>query len=171
MLTTGFLHNGPSAVRYPRGTGPGAVVEHNLSSLEIGKGVIRRHGKQIALLAFGSMVAPALAAAETINATVVDMRFVKPLDEALVMQLARSHDVLVTLEENTIAGGAGSAVSEFLSSHDMAMPVLHLGLPDAFVPHGKPSELLKECGLDKDGIVRAIEARLQKEKSQRSLGS
>jgi 1-deoxy-D-xylulose-5-phosphate synthase len=170
MLNTGFLYNGPTAVRYPRGTGTGVTVSESLEAIEIGKGVVRKQGKQIALLAFGSMLSPALAAAESINATVVDMRFVKPLDEALIMQITRDHDLLVTLEENALMGGAGSAVSEFLSTQNIIMPLLQLGLPDKFVPHGKPNELLKECGLDKDGILSAIEARLNNEKAHRSLG-
>lgn len=170
MLNTGFLYNGPTAVRYPRGTGTGVAVSESLDAIEIGKGIVRKQGKKVALLAFGSLLAPALAAAESINATVVDMRFVKPIDEALIMQLTRDHDLLVTLEENAVMGGAGSAVSEFLSSQNIIMPILQLGLPDEFVPHGKPSELLKECVLDKDGILRTIETRLNKEKTQRSLG-
>ena len=169
MLNTGFLHNGPSAVRYPRGTGTGVAVSESLDAIEIGKGVVRKQGKKVALLAFGSLLAPALSAAESINATVVDMRFVKPIDEALIIQLTHDHDLLVTLEENAVMGGAGSAVSEFLSAQNIVIPVLQLGLPDEFVPHGKPNELLKECGLDKDGILSAIELRLCKESAPRAL--
>lgn len=171
MLTTGFLYEGPTAVRYPRGAGPGAVIHQHLEPIEIGKGVLRKQGKKIALLAFGSMLTPALAAADSLGASVADMRFVKPIDEALILQLARDHDLLVTIEENSIAGGAGSAVSEFLLSQDIVVPLLQLGLPDQFVPHGKPAELLQACGLDKEGIVRRVETRLKKDSQQRSLGT
>jgi 1-deoxy-D-xylulose-5-phosphate synthase len=157
MLTTGIEYGGPAAVRYPRGTGPGAKVERELSTLPIGKGEIRRQGKKIAILAFGSMVAPALQAAEALDATVANMRFVKPLDEALVLDLARDHDYLVTVEENTVLGGAGSAVSECLASHRCLVPILHLGLPDRFLEHGSREELLAEAGLDAQGICAQIE--------------
>ena len=160
MLTTGFLHNGPAAVRYPRGTGPNAPLEPGLQPLDIGKGVIRRQGRRVALLAFGVQLAEALKVGETLDATVVDMRFVKPLDEALVRQLAAEHELLVTIEENSIMGGAGSAVSEFLSSEAIVKPLLHLGLPDRYVEHAKPSEMLAECGLDEAGIEAAVRKRL-----------
>ncbi|KHO63486.1 1-deoxy-D-xylulose-5-phosphate synthase [Pseudomonas flexibilis] len=160
MLTTGFLHNGPAAVRYPRGTGPNAPLEPGLQPLDIGKGVIRRQGRRVALLAFGVQLAEALKVGETLDATVVDMRFVKPLDEALVRQLAAEHELLVTIEENSIMGGAGSAVSEFLSSKAIVKPLLHLGLPDRYVEHAKPSEMLAECGLDEAGIEAAVRKRL-----------
>ena len=160
MLTTGFLHNGPAAVRYPRGTGPNAPLEPGLQPLDIGKGVIRRQGRRVALLAFGVQLAEALKVGETLDATVVDMRFVKPLDEALVRQLAAEHELLVTIEENSIMGGAGSAVSEFLASEAIVKPLLHLGLPDRYVEHAKPSEMLAECGLDEAGIEAAVRERL-----------
>ena len=162
MLTTGFLHNGPAAVRYPRGSGPNASLEPGLQPLEIGKGVVRRKGTRVALLAFGVQLAEALRVGETLDATVVDMRFVKPLDEALVRQLATEHELLVTLEENSIMGGAGSAVSEFLASEATVKPLLHLGLPDRYVEHAKPGEMLAECGLDEAGIEAAVRARLGK---------
>ena len=161
MLTTGFLHNGPAAVRYPRGTGPNAPLEPGLQPLAIGKGVVRRQGQRIALLAFGVQLAEALKVGETLDATVVDMRFVKPLDEALVRELAASHELLVTIEENSIMGGAGSAVSEFLVQEGIVKPLLHLGLPDRYVEHAKPAEMLEECGLDEAGIEAAVRRRLE----------
>jgi 1-deoxy-D-xylulose-5-phosphate synthase len=156
MLSTGFQHNGPAAVRYPRGTGPGVTVDTSLDTLPVGKGEIRREGKRIALLAFGSMLAPALEAAETFNATVANMRFVKPLDEALVRRLAKTHELLVTLEENAVAGGAGSGVAEFLAASGIQTRIVHLGLPDGFIEHGDHREQLADCGLDTPGIRRAI---------------
>src|SRR5690554_59920 len=162
MLTTGFLHDGPAAVRYPRGTGPNAPLEPGLQPLEIGKGVVRRQGQRVALLAFGVQLAEALKVGETLDATVVDMRFVKPLDQDLVRQLAAEHELLVTIEENSIMGGAGSAVSEFLASEAIVKPLLHLGLPDRYVEHAKPGEMLAECGLDEAGIEAAVRKRLDR---------
>jgi 1-deoxy-D-xylulose-5-phosphate synthase len=156
LLTTAYHHAGPSAVRYPRGTGPGAIVESGLKALPVGKGVLRRQGGKVAILAFGSLVARALTVAEALDATVADMRFVKPLDEELVLQLADSHDYLVTLEENAIMGGAGSAVAEALAGMGIVKPILHLGLPDRFVEQGDPAVLLARCGLDAAGIEAAI---------------
>ncbi|WP_375183331.1 transketolase C-terminal domain-containing protein, partial [Marinobacter sp.] len=161
LLQTGMLYDGPASVRYPRGTGPGATIEQALTPLEIGKGRRIRDGKNVAILNFGTLLAPALEAAEALGATVADMRFVKPLDEELVLELAEQHDVLVTLEENAVAGGAGSAVTEFLNSRLVSMPVLQLGLPDTFMDHGKHGELLSECGLDAAGIEAAIRDRLE----------
>jgi 1-deoxy-D-xylulose-5-phosphate synthase len=167
MLFTAFQLNTPAAVRYPRGAGPGAVIQREMHALPIGKGEIRRHGKKLALLskkiailAFGSMVKPALEAAEELDATVANMRFVKPLDEALVEELAGSHDLLVTVEENVIMGGAGSAVLEALQRRRIKAAVLQLGLPDRFIDHGDPALQLKNCGLDKAGIVAAVRAKL-----------
>jgi 1-deoxy-D-xylulose-5-phosphate synthase len=161
MLTTAFMLDTPAAVRYPRGTGPGAAIDRELSGLPIGKGEIRRDSKQhrIAILAFGSMLHPALAAAEEIDATVANMRFVKPLDNELVAYLARTHEALVTVEENVIAGGAGSAVVEALAADGFAVSVLQLGLPDEFIDHGDPALLLARCGLDAKGIAASIMAR------------
>jgi len=164
MLTTAFRHDGPAAVRYPRGTGPGTAIERTLETLPIGQGVIRREsgarpGAQIAILAFGSMVQPALAAAEAIDATVADMRFVKPIDRELIEKLARSHDALVTIEENVVLGGAGSACREVLDELGVERPMLHLGLPDRFVDHGDPARLLASVGLDAAGIEASIRAR------------
>ncbi|WP_339516565.1 1-deoxy-D-xylulose-5-phosphate synthase [Pseudomonas sp. RL_15y_Pfl2_60] len=160
MLTTGHLYDGPAAVRYPRGTGPNAPIEAGLEPFEIGKGVIRRQGSGTAMLVFGVQLNEALKAAETLDATVVDMRFVKPIDEALIRQLAADHELLVTIEENSIMGGAGSAVSEFMAQENLLKPVLHLGLPDLYVEHAKPSQMLAECGLDASGIEGAIRKRL-----------
>ena len=160
MLTTGHLFDGPAAVRYPRGTGPNAPLDAGLEPLEIGKAVVRRQGKGVALLAFGVQLAEALRVGETLDATVVDMRFVKPLDEALLRELADSHALLVSIEENSIMGGAGSAVSEFFAAENRQVPMLHLGLPDYYVEHAKPSQMLAECGLDEVGIERAVRERL-----------
>ena len=160
MLTTGHLFNGPAAVRYPRGSGPNALIEQELTPLEIGKGVVRRQGQKTALLVFGVQLTEALQVGELLDATVVDMRFVKPLDETLLRQLAAEHELLVTIEENSIMGGAGSAVSEFLASENLLKPMLHLGLPDYYVEHAKPTQMLAECGLDAAGIEAAVRERL-----------
>jgi len=160
LLTTAFLHGGPSAVRYPRGGGSGAAIEAGLDPLEIGKGVLRRSGRDVALVAFGSLVAPALAAAETLDASVADMRFVKPLDVPLLRELAQSHRLLVTLEENAVAGGAGAGVAEALAELGLSTPILHLGLPDTFIEHGDPARMLADCGLDASGILHAVRQRI-----------
>ncbi|MGK0525560.1 MAG: 1-deoxy-D-xylulose-5-phosphate synthase [Pseudomonadales bacterium] len=167
LLHTGLLFEGPAAVRYPRGTGPGAEIQKELTPLEIGKGRKVREGSGIAILNFGTLLTPALDAAEKLGATVADMRFVKPLDEALVLELAEQHELLVTLEENAVAGGAGSAVTEFLNGQEISMPVLQLGLPDTFIDHGKHEELLTGCGLDAHGIFSAISARMERLQHQR----
>ncbi|MEX6665407.1 1-deoxy-D-xylulose-5-phosphate synthase [Pseudomonas sp. W2-17] len=162
MLTTGHLFKGPAAVRYPRGNGPDAVIESSLEPLEIGKGVVRRQGSKVAMLVFGVQLTEALIVAEKLDATVVDMRFVKPLDEALIREMAGSHDLLVTVEENAVMGGAGAAVSEFLARENILKSVLHLGLPDVYVEHAKPAQMLAECGLDAAGIEASINQRLLK---------
>ncbi|WLI89779.1 1-deoxy-D-xylulose-5-phosphate synthase [Massilia sp. R2A-15] len=159
MLTTGFHYNGPAAVRYPRGAGIGAVIEKELTSIEIGKGEIKRRGAGVAILAFGSMVAPSVKAGEELNATVANMRFVKPLDVELVKQLAREHDYLVTVEEGCVMGGAGSAVAEALAAEGMVKPIMMLGLPDQFIDHGDPAALLAGVGLDAKGIAASIRQR------------
>ncbi|WP_148861800.1 1-deoxy-D-xylulose-5-phosphate synthase [Marinobacter fonticola] len=160
LLQTGLSHDGPAAVRYPRGTGPGAAMEKELNTLPIGKGRIVRKGQRVAILNFGARLTSALPAAEALDATVADMRFVKPLDTDLIETLVEQHDLVVTLEENAVAGGAGSAVSEFLNAEGIAAALLHIGLPDRFVDHGKHTELLAECGLDTAGIQATIETRL-----------
>ncbi|KYQ94614.1 1-deoxy-D-xylulose-5-phosphate synthase [Serratia plymuthica] len=158
MLYTGYHYNeGPSAVRYPRGNGTGATLEP-LAALPIGKGVVRREGEKVAILNFGTLLPEAAKVAEDINATLVDMRFVKPLDEQLVLELAASHEVLVTLEENAIMGGAGSGVNELLMAKRRAVPVLNIGLPDSFVSQGSQEEVRVDLGLDAAGIRRQIEA-------------
>ena len=156
MLYTAFTLDAPAAVRYPRGSGIGAQIATEMQALPIGKGVVRRTGEKIAMLAFGSMVQPALQAADELNATVADMRFVKPLDEALIKQLAQSHDMLVTIEENVVQGGAGSAVAEDLAKQGISIKLVLLGLPDRFVEHGDPTLLLASCGLDTVGVVEAV---------------
>lgn len=156
MLTTAFHLNTPTAVRYPRGHGPGVKITPDLQPLAIGKGEVRRKGQKVAILAFGSMLAPALGAAGQIDATVANMRFIKPMDEELVLALSRSHDLLVTVEENTIQGGAGGAVAECLQKHGIYVPLLHLGLPDIFLEQGEPMQMLRDCGLDAAGIVVSI---------------
>lgn len=161
LLYTGYKYEGPAAVRYPRGTGPGSVIQKEMLAVPIGKGVRLRSGSTVAILNFGTLLANAMVAAEKLNASVVDMRFVKPLDQDLIIEMADQHDILVTLEENTIAGGAGSAVSEFLSSRGITVPVLHLGLGDRFASHGKHEDLLAENGLDSDGIEQSISSRIK----------
>jgi 1-deoxy-D-xylulose-5-phosphate synthase len=157
MLYTGFQHDGPASVRYPRGKGPGVVVNEKMAALPLGKAEVKHQGGRIAILAWGTMVPTALEAGKQLGATVVNMRFVKPIDEVLVLELAKSHDVIVTIEENVLAGGAGSAVNEFLQAQQILMPVLNLGLPDLFVEQGTREELLGQCGLDKLGILKSIE--------------
>lgn len=156
MLYTGYHYsNGPCAVRYPRGSGTGATLEP-LASLPIGKGVVKRQGEKIAILNFGTLLPEAAAVADKLNATTVDMRFVKPLDTALILQLAGEHDALVTLEENAIMGGAGSGVNEVLMAHRRAVPVLNIGLPDYFIPQGTQEEIRADLGLDAAGIEAKI---------------
>jgi len=164
MLYTAFQMNSPAAVRYPRGSGPGAEIGQEMRTLPIGKGELRRESGaasgKVAILAFGAMLTPALQAADEIDATVANMRFVKPLDDTLIMDLARRHALIVTVEENVITGGAGSAVQEALHKQRCAVPVLQLGLPDRFIDQGDPGIQLAQCGLNKDGIVKAIRLRL-----------
>ena len=156
LLSTCYQANSPSAVRYPRGTGTGATVSDGLETVEIGKGIIRREGEKIAIIAFGSMVAPSLTAADKLNATVVDMRFVKPIDEELIVRLARSHDYIVTAEENAEQGGAGSAVLEVLAKHGICKPVLLLGVEDKVTEHGDPKKLLYDLGLSAEAVEKRI---------------
>src|SRR5690242_4092466 len=159
MLSTGFEYEGPAAIRYPRGTGPGAVVRQELDTLPIGKAELRRRGRNLAILSFGAMLAPAGVVAAELDATLVNMRFVKPLDEAMILELARTHEAFVTLEDNAVAGGAGSGVAECLAAHGIVKPVLHLGLPDVYLEHGSREEVLSMAGLDLPGIRNAIRAR------------
>ncbi|HYO26857.1 MAG TPA: 1-deoxy-D-xylulose-5-phosphate synthase [Azonexus sp.] len=161
MLSTAYALDGPSMVRYPRGGGSGSVPATTLDTLPLGKGEIRRHGKGVALLAFGSLVPAALAAGEELDATVVNMRFVKPLDAELIVELAGNHSLLVSIEENAVIGGAGSEIERVLAERGIRVPLLRLGLPDRFIDHGEQNQLLAELGLDKDGIVRAVRARAE----------
>lgn len=156
LLSTCYQANSPSAVRYPRGTGTGATISDGLETVEIGKGIIRREGEKIAVIAFGSMVAPSLTAADKLNATVADMRFVKPIDEELIVRLARSHDYIVTAEENAEQGGAGSAVLEVLAKHGICKPVLLLGVEDKVTEHGDPKKLLADLGLNAEAVEKRI---------------
>jgi 1-deoxy-D-xylulose-5-phosphate synthase len=158
MLSTAYQMNSPTAVRYPRGSGPGVATQKDLKTITVGKGEVRRAGKDIAILAFGSMLEPALEAAKQLDATVANMRFVKPMDEELVLQLAREHTLLVTVEENTIQGGAGSAIAECLARHGVMVSLLNLGLPDHFIEQGEHKQLLADCGLNGAGLLRSIQA-------------
>jgi 1-deoxy-D-xylulose-5-phosphate synthase len=157
MLSTGFQLAGPSAVRYPRGTGPGAAVGNGLSTLPVGKAAMIREGRDVALLVFGSPLAAALDAAERLNATLVNMRFVKPLDEDCILTAAHRHRMLITVEDNAVAGGAGSAVAEALASHGVTTPLAMLGIPDRFIEHASREQQLAECGLDADGILQRVQ--------------
>ena len=161
MLYTGTTLNSPSAVRYPRGTGPGVAIEKTMVAIPIGKGLIVRElkgfdARRVSILAFGSMVKPAADAGDDLNASVANMRFVKPIDHELIFKLATTHDYLVTVEENVVMGGAGSAVAESLAMQGLNIPILHLGLPDAFVEHGDPATLLADCGLNREGIAKSV---------------
>jgi 1-deoxy-D-xylulose-5-phosphate synthase len=159
LLSTAYAQNHPVAVRYPRGAGVGTAAGRDLDTLPFGKGEVRRQGEKLAILAFGTLLTPALEAAEKLNATVVNMRWVKPLDVDLLVQIAQSHEHLVTVEEGCIMGGAGSAVAEALQQLNLQRSVLHLGLPDAFIEHGDPAKLLALQGLDAAGIEASIRQR------------
>jgi 1-deoxy-D-xylulose-5-phosphate synthase len=161
LLSTAHAQNQPVAVRYPRGAGVGAAIPTNLEGLPFGKGEIRRQGKGIAILAFGTLLHPALAAAERLDASVANMRWVKPLDVDLLLELARTHAALVTVEEGCLPGGAGSAVMEALHAQGLQIPVLALGLPDEFSEHGEPAKLLASLGLDAAGIEASIRTRFE----------
>ncbi len=159
MLYTAFLHPGPTAVRYPRGSGPGVTENQQMTQVPIGKAQLRREGREVALLAFGSTLAPALEAGEDLDATVVNMRSVKPLDTEMIKQLADTHELLVTVEENSIRGGAGAGVAETLAQYERASALLMLGLPDQHIEQGDPAEVLAQCGLDATGIVKSVRLR------------
>jgi 1-deoxy-D-xylulose-5-phosphate synthase len=169
MLYTGFKYQGLASVRYPRGGGPGVTESIQMQEVPIGKAEIRRQGESIAILAFGTMVVPSIAAAEELNATVVNMRFVKPLDEQLILEVADAYDLIVTVEENVIAGGAGSAVNELLVRHNKRIEVLNLGVPDQHLDHGSQQQQLAECGLDVAGIKKQIEQRRAKPVARRPI--
>ena len=156
MLYSAYKHTGLTAVRYPRGAGIGAKEKQKMTEIPLGTADVKRKGKEIAILSFGTLLPAALEAAEKLDATVVNMRFVKPLDETLITSLANSHKLLVTLEENVIKGGAGSGVNEYLASAEISTPVLNLGLPDQYIDHGSQADLLAQCGLDSTGIINSI---------------
>ena len=160
MLSTGFMHPGPASVRYPRGTGPGVEIADDLTCLPIGQSETLRQGRGVAILAFGSMVAPCMAVAEQLDATLINMRFIKPIDRAAIILAAQQHALIVTVEENTIMGGAGSAVTEVLSAERILCHCLQLGLPDAYTDHAPPQRMLAAVGLDSAGILRSIQQRL-----------
>jgi 1-deoxy-D-xylulose-5-phosphate synthase len=163
MLTTAYRYPGPAAVRYPRGAGTGAAIAGELTELPLGQGEVKRMAspgaRRIAILAFGTMVAPSMAAAHMLEATVANMRFIKPLDVRMLAELAGSHDYLVTVEEGAVMGGAGSACAEALAALGITRPILHLGLPDQFIDHGDPAKLLELAGLDAKGIAASIRQR------------
>jgi 1-deoxy-D-xylulose-5-phosphate synthase len=159
MLNTGFHYAGPAAIRYPRGIGTGVAAGKALDTLPIGKAELRRRGSGLAILSFGAMLAPAAEIAAELDATLVNMRFVKPLDEAMLLNLAKTHDAFVTLEDNAVAGGAGSGVAECLAAHGIVKPILHLGLPDLYLEHGSREEVLTMAGLDLPSIRTAIVGR------------
>ena len=167
MLTTAYRIDGPSAVRYPRGSGPGVPTEKALSTLPVGKGEVRRSGKDIAILAFGSMLAPSLEAAIELDATVANMRFVKPIDRELIAKLAGEHSLLISVEENALIGGAGAQVARVLEEIGSATRLVRLGIPDRFIDHGDQALLLTEIGLDRDGIVRSARAHATAEPDRR----
>ena len=167
MLTTAYRHHGPAAVRFPRGIGPGVAIEASLDEIAFGRGEIRLEGRGTAILAFGSMLAPSLAAGRMLGATVANLRFIKPLDLELVLRLARDHAQLVAVEEGCVMGGAGAAVAEALAAAGVVKPLLMLGLPDIFVQHGDPAALLASAGLDADGIANAIRRRFPGEPGRR----
>ena len=162
MLRTAYEYPGPALVRYPRGNGTGVAIDPSAPALPIGRGRLLRQGNGVALLAFGTLVAAALTAADGLGATVADMRFAKPLDEALILDLAQGHDLLVTLEDNTIAGGAGSAVSELLSERGVLVRCIHLGLPDRYLDHAEQSAQLADCGLDAAGITARVRSEIDR---------
>ncbi len=165
MLYTAFKLEQPAAVRYPRGAGPGVETKRDMRILPVGRGEVRRQGKGVAILAFGSLLKDALDAGEAIDATVVNMRFVKPLDEKLAAEMARTHELIVTVEEHAVQGGAGSAVAEGFAAAGITIPILHLGLPDRFIDHGDTHQLLAQVGLDRDGILKSIRARIGEAKA------
>ena len=161
LLYTGFMHSGPAAVRYPRGSGPGANIQQEMKQIPIGKGNTLRHGTNVAILNFGTLLHSVFDLSEELDTTLIDMRFVKPLDKALLIDTASKHKLIVTIEENSIAGGAGSAVSEFLNSEGMTIPILQLGLPDIFIDHADPKDQLASVGLDPKGIKASISNRMK----------
>ena len=168
MLYSAYLHKGLTAVRYPRGTGTGAVEQEEMTQIPLGKANTIRNGSNVAILSFGTLLADAIQAGEALDATVINMRFVKPLDADLIEQIAKTHDLIVTLEENVVAGGAGSGVNELLAEKQFAIPTLNLGLPDHYIEHGEKAQLLAECGLDANGIIDSIKSSVHFTQSSKS---
>ena len=162
MLYTGYMLDQPAAVRYPRGAGPGVEVQEEMTAIPIGKADVRRTGSKIAILAFGSMLAPALEVGEQLDASVVNMRFVKPIDSDLVLQMASNHELLVTIEENSVQGGAGSAVNETLAANGIAQVIINYGLPDRLIEHGSQEDMLRDAGLNSDGLLHFIQTHLER---------
>ena len=162
LLFTGYQFNGPAAIRYPRGVGTGKLINKNMESLPIGCGVIKNEGSRVAILNFGTLLPAALHVGKSNNFTVADMRFVKPIDEGLIDALCSSHELIVTIEENSIKGGAGSAVGEYLNEVGNSIPLLQLGLPDKFINHGSRDKQIADCGLNEGSIQKEIFQRLQK---------
>ena len=160
LLTTAFLHDGPSAVRYPRGSATGLNMSDGLKALPLGQAVKVREGNDVALLVFGTLLSTAIEVAEEINATVYNMRFVKPIDTNAINAAAEEHQLLVTIEDNAIAGGAGSAVSEYLNQQNKMTNLLQIGFPDELISHGEPEQLFSQWNLDKTGILRTIKSRI-----------
>jgi 1-deoxy-D-xylulose-5-phosphate synthase len=160
MLYTGFMLQQPAAVRYPRGTGPGVEIRKEMTAIPLGKSELRRRGSRIAILAFGSMLEPALAVGEDLDATVVNMRFVKPIDEAAILRLAGEHDLLVTVEENVVQGGAGSAVNEVLAANGAAQLAFNHGIPDRLIQHGERDDMLRDAGLTHEGLLKFVRERM-----------
>jgi len=161
LLTTAFLHDGPSAVRYPRGSATGLTLPKTLEALPFGQAKQKRQGKKVALLVFGTLLATAMEVAEEINASVYSMRFVKPLDTKTIKNAIDQHDLLVTIEDNAIAGGAGSSVSEYINAQHLNTQLLHIGFPDEFINHGQPGELHSDWQLDKSGMLATIRLRIK----------
>jgi len=160
MLFTGYQLDQPASVRFPRGTGAGVEIQKDMAALPIGKAEVRREGKEIAILAFGVMLEPALQAAEELNATVVNMRFVKPIDEDIILNIAETHDLLVTFEENMVQGGAGAAVNEVLSAQGVTQAIINYGMPDRLIQHGTREDMLNDAKLTKEGLLEFIQQHL-----------
>ncbi len=171
MLYTGYQLDQPAAVRYPRGTGPGVEIQKEMTALPIGKAELRRKGKNLAILAFGTMVEPCERIAEELDATIVNMRFVKPIDEKLIVDMCADHDLIVTVEENVIAGGAGAAVNEVIAAHGITQKVANYGLPDRLLQHGSREDMLRDAKLDYDGILDFISAQLDQSEKERKVSS
>lgn len=168
MLYTGYMLDQPAAVRYPRGTGPGVEIQEEMTAIPVGKAEVRRQGRGVAILAFGAMLAPCLEVGKKLDATVVNMRFIKPIDTGMILQLVQDHGIIVTVEENTVQGGAGSAVNEILNEQGIAMKVINLGLPDRLLEHGSQEDMLAEAGLDRAGILEAIQRHLELEQGSKT---